>query len=61
MDDHQIAATLAAALIQCMGQGGVTKVKETPAELAAKTYFQCLDALAAEKKNRTTVTSTPRV
>ncbi|QWG11024.1 hypothetical protein KMZ29_14665 [Bradyrhizobium sediminis] len=56
--DNQIAATLAAALLQ--QPDGMTE-KEHPkrAALAVATYFQCLDALAAETKKRSKSSSSP--
>lgn len=58
MADNQIAATLAAALVQVAGKD-IAKLKKMPAEFAVEVYFQCVDALAAETKKRTTSSHKP--
>lgn len=58
MADNHVAATLAAALVQVAGKD-MTRLKKSPAEFAVEVYFQCVDALSAETKKRTTSSHKP--
>lgn len=59
MADNQVAATLAAALIQIGGKSIGSVSGKTSPQAAVEIYFQCVDALAAETKKRSKSSSGP--